>query len=381
MPILSDAELRNARAFETHWTRIKQTWAAVGEKATATLAPAMERIAIGMDKWIKANKHLIESGLEKFLKGVGHGVSEFARFIATIYGWLTRVVPLLKNFVGELGETDSIAKILFAALLGGASAFIIINAQIIAVTAGVTALVLVLKDMYDLLTGNDSHLGRAFTTADAQIEYLKSKYPRIGRMLGFNTGQHQEDLDKAAGIDSHKYDDVIKTASVKYGVDEALIKAVIRAESQFNPNAKSPAGAQGLMQLMPDTAAGLGVKDSYDPEQNIMGGTKYLAELMDKYNGRIGEVLTAYNWGSGNLDKALKRGSEWRPEETKAYVDKILGPMAAGGNPGGVGAGSTINITNNITGDNAVGIASETARTMSNTLQTLFPGGLVPVTN
>lgn len=109
-----------------------------------------------------------------------------------------------------------------------------------------------------------------------------------------------------------------------------MVTAVISAESSFNPNAKSSAGAAGLMQLMPGTASGLGVKNVYDPTQNINGGTKYLSQMINQY-GDYQLALAAYNWGSGNLNKAMKKyGNSWAavkahaPKETQNYVTKIM---------------------------------------------------------
>jgi hypothetical protein len=116
------------------------------------------------------------------------------------------------------------------------------------------------------------------------------------------------------------FDPIIKKASIRYGVDEGLIKAVIKMESNFNPTAVSKAGARGLMQLMPGTAAGLGVKDSFNPEQNIMAGTRFLRDMLDRYNGDLDSALAAYNWGPGNLEKS--RGS-YLPRETRDYLVKV----------------------------------------------------------
>ena len=112
---------------------------------------------------------------------------------------------------------------------------------------------------------------------------------------------------------------VIGRASHRYGVEESLIKAVIQVESNFKPTAVSPAGAQGLMQLMPATAAGLGVTDSFNPEQNVMAGTRFLKDLLNRYGGDLDKALAAYNWGPGNVD----RGKSRLPPETREYLVKV----------------------------------------------------------
>jgi Rod binding domain-containing protein len=115
------------------------------------------------------------------------------------------------------------------------------------------------------------------------------------------------------------YGDLIDEAAQTHNVDSALIASVIRAESSGNANAVSGAGAKGLMQLTDSTAQYLGVEDSLDPKENIMGGAKYLRQLMDKY-GDIRLALAAYNAGPGNVDKY---GGVPPFKETTAYVAKV----------------------------------------------------------
>lgn len=114
--------------------------------------------------------------------------------------------------------------------------------------------------------------------------------------------------------------DIIREASDRYQIPESLIREVIRAESAFNPKAVSHAGAQGLMQLMPATAKMLGVDDSFDPKQNIMGGAKYLRMMLNRFDNNLSKSLAAYNWGPHRVDK----GRTNMPEETTNYVNVIL---------------------------------------------------------
>ncbi len=124
---------------------------------------------------------------------------------------------------------------------------------------------------------------------------------------------------------TQKYGDyleqIFQKASNTYGVSKDLLKAMAKAESNFRADATSHCGAMGIMQLMPQTAASLGVTDAYNPEQNIMGGAQYISRLLEKYNGNLSFAVAAYNAGSGNVDKY---GGIPPFNETQNYVVKVL---------------------------------------------------------
>ena len=149
------------------------------------------------------------------------------------------------------------------------------------------------------------------------LDYLKAAVSASDTI----TRQSESSVDFSSFLKTDKnLEEIYAEASVTYGVPVDLLKAMTKQESNFNPNATSRSGAQGLMQLMPGTAAGLGVTNAYDPYQNIMGGAKYIRQMLDKYNGNVSLALAAYNAGSNNVDKY---GGIPPFAETQNYVAKI----------------------------------------------------------
>ncbi len=183
-----------------------------------------------------------------------------------------------------------------------------------------------LADMiYKKMTGGDSL--RAISS-----ELPAAKIPRDSPVAPIQTGKaaptpstgtksNPNDTFSARVQDRlEQYEPIIAAASKKFNVPDSLIKAVITAESAGKHNAVSSVGAKGLMQLMDGTANGLGVKNSFDPADNIHGGTKYLRQMLDEFGGSIDKALAAYNAGPGNVKK---HGGIPPFQETQAYVRKV----------------------------------------------------------
>lgn len=173
---------------------------------------------------------------------------------------------------------------------------------------------------------------RAMQDSEGNIDLDKLGLGEVGlRNLGYGGKERVEkayrDVKNSTSSGNTSIDEAVEKASRKYGVDKKIIMAVIKQESSFNPNAVSSAGAQGLMQLMPGTAAGLGVKDAFDIEQNVDGGTKYLRNLLDMFGNCKEMALAGYNAGPNAVKRRGMRNKNElykMPTETRDYVNKVM---------------------------------------------------------
>ncbi len=118
-----------------------------------------------------------------------------------------------------------------------------------------------------------------------------------------------------------KYDEIIQSAAAKYGIDPTLVKAIVKAESDFDTKAVSVKGARGLMQLMPETSRRMGVRDVHDPEDNVEGGIRYLSKLLKMFDWQVPLAVAAYNAGENAV---LKYGKIPPYAETQTYVKRVL---------------------------------------------------------
>ena len=175
--------------------------------------------------------------------------------------------------------------------------------------------------MYIYKDKNGSTLLTNRKSSDQSLTKIKATYYADSNIHSYsNWGSSEAAVLPSYSRGKNAYDHIIRQAAQTHGVSEGLIKAVMHTESGFNSNARSPVGAQGLMQLMPATARRFNVSNAYDPQQNIFGGAKYLGWLIKRFNGNTSFALAAYNAGEGNV---AKYGGIPPFRETQDYVRRV----------------------------------------------------------
>ncbi len=172
------------------------------------------------------------------------------------------------------------------------------------------------------LTAPGTAIGDIYRYIDADgVVHFTNTPTSDGYTLFMEEKERERTRTKRFKAGPDDYDNIILKAAGIFGVDHALIKAVIHAESSFNPNAISSKGARGLMQIMPQNDAALNISNPFDPSQNIMAGTRYLKRMLIRYNEKLALALAAYNAGPSAVDKY----QEIPPyEETRTYVQKVM---------------------------------------------------------
>jgi soluble lytic murein transglycosylase-like protein len=155
--------------------------------------------------------------------------------------------------------------------------------------------------------------------SSAKVPLLRTSADGVTQRANHSYSTPSE-MSAAELANREKIEDMIREVSARYRVDPALVRAVIETESHWNSSAVSRKGAQGLMQLVPGTAQELGVRNAFDPKQNLDGGVRYLRTLLERYNGDLDRALAAYNAGPHAVDRA---GGVPQYRETRDYVQKV----------------------------------------------------------
>ncbi len=164
-----------------------------------------------------------------------------------------------------------------------------------------------------------------FVAPDGSVAFTNMPTEKGGKIIfkeqKTNSKNKNTAVRSSGSVYNESFNSIATEKAAKYNLDPELVKAVIKAESNWNPYAVSPKGARGLMQLMPSTASDLGVYNSFDPEENIDGGTRYLRYLLGKFNGDLSLALAAYNAGPARVEKSKSIPAI---TETVQYVKRVM---------------------------------------------------------
>ena len=222
--------------------------------------------------------------------------------------------------------------------------------------------------IYMYKDSNGSTLLTNRKSADRSLTKVKVTYYPDSNIHSYrNWGNSEASVLPSYSRNKNAFDHIIQQAAQQHGVSEGLIKAVMHTESGFNVNARSPVGAQGLMQLMPATARRFNVSNAYDPHENIMAGAKYLAWLLKRFNGNTTLALAGYNAGEGNI---AKYGGVPPFRETQDYIRRVTSRYsnlyASGVNASSSNSAITANNNSNTQSQNAQVIAQSANYTASN---------------
>lgn len=232
------------------------------------------------------------------------------------YSWISEyIAAIYKYAIGVIGIIGTITLMIGGViwLTAGGNQTKVASAQEW-IKASITGIVIALSS-YMILYQVNPDLVKLKPLTIGEIQRIP---PELLNYMGSTGGDGS--MTAGTTYDANTWDAQIKQIANEYGVDPALVKAIMATESSGNPNAVSPVGAEGLMQLMPATAQAYGVANPFDPGQNLTAGTQFIDGLLSKYGGNVDYALAAYNWGPGNLDR---KGYNNMPSETINYINRV----------------------------------------------------------
>jgi soluble lytic murein transglycosylase-like protein len=180
-------------------------------------------------------------------------------------------------------------------------------------------------DLFAKITAIETRIAEITGSPPPEAPHSAAFSSALARLISPAASASGAASEGPAPVAPAEIDALVEQNAATWQVEPALIKAVIANESGFNARATSSAGAQGLMQLMPETAAAMGVRDPYDPAQNVAGGTRYLRSMLDRFKGDQKLAVAAYNAGPGAVEQ---HGGIPPYAETRTYVDNVLGSYA-----------------------------------------------------